>query len=322
MTQSMLRKIILLVLILVVMTFFTIMSPYFLTANNLFTLLQEASFLGIASVGVTFVMIAGGLDLSIGSATALTAMVCINFLEYTNLPVLLFLPISLLAGAFVGTFNGFVINRFKLPDFIVTLSSKGVFSGLALVIAVKENGYVSNVFIEDPTYLWFAGKLGPLYFVTIAFIVIAFAGHFLLKWTKFGTYVYAVGANKNAAMLSGVDIKQIKYGVYILAGVAASITAIFQSSRMMTAMPEMGIGTELDIIAAIVIGGTAFRGGRGDIIGTVMGVLFLTIIKNGIFKLQITPAVQQIVIGGIIIAAVVFDEWYRNYSVRKRNMVV
>ena len=322
MTQSMLRKIILLVLILVVMTFFTIMSPYFLTANNLFTLLQEASFLGIASVGVTFVMIAGGLDLSIGSATALTAMVCINFLEYTNLPVLLFLPISLLAGAFVGTFNGFVINRFKLPDFIVTLSSKGVFSGLALVIAVKENGYVSNVFIEDPTYLWFAGKLGPLYFVTIAFIVIAFAGHFLLKWTKFGTYVYAVGANKNAAMLSGVDIKQIKYGVYILAGVAASITAIFQSSRMMTAMPEMGIGTELDIIAAIVIGGTAFRGGRGDIIGTVMGVLFLTIIKNGIFKLQITPAVQQIVIGGIIIAAVVFDEWYRNYSARKRNMVV
>ncbi|MCF7939986.1 MAG: ABC transporter permease [Spirochaetia bacterium] len=322
MTQSMLRKIILLVLILAVMTFFTIMSPYFFTANNLFTLLQEASFLGIAAVGVTFVMIAGGLDLSIGSATALTAMVCINFLEYTNLPVLLFLPISLLAGAFVGTFNGFVINRFKLPDFIVTLSSKGVFSGLALVIAVKENGFVSNVFIDNPTYLWFAGKLGPLYYVTIAFVIIAIGGHFLLKWTKFGTYVYAVGANKNAAMLSGVDIKQIKYGVYILAGVAASITAIFQSSRMMTAMPEMGIGTELDIIAAIVIGGTAFRGGRGDIIGTVMGVLFLTIVKNGIFKLQITPAIQQIVIGGIIIAAVVFDEWYRNYSARKRNMVV
>jgi ribose transport system permease protein len=319
MTQSTLRKIILLVLIVVVVIFFSLMSPYFLTFKNIFTLLQEASFLGIAAVGVTFVMIAAGLDLSIGSATALTAMVCINFLEYTSIPVLMFLPLSLLAGAFVGFFNGFVINRLKLPDFIVTLSSKGVFSGLALVIAVKEDGFVSNVFIDNETYLWFSGKLGPLSYVTIAFIIVAVSGHILLKWTKFGTYVYATGANRTAAELSGVNVQRVKYGVYILAGVCASITAIFQSSRMMTAMPEMGIGTELDIIAAIVIGGTAFRGGRGDISGTVMGVLFLTIIKNGIFKLHVTPAIQQVIIGVIIISAVVFDEWYRTYSAKRQT---
>jgi ribose transport system permease protein len=290
----------------------SIANPAFLTMGNLMTLLMEASLIGIVSLGLTFVLITAEIDISFGATIAFTTMVCVNFLQRTSIPVAVFVPVAILLGAVIGATNGFFITRFRLPDFIVTLAIRGVLAGLALVIAVKDElGYVSNVFIQDPAYLWFGGKIGPVYRVTIAFFMLAILAHILLKYTRFGTNVYATGANLNAARLSGVNTNKTVIGVYALTGMCAAIAAIFISSRMMTAMPELGIGSEMDTIATVVIGGTAFSGGVGDIPGTVIGVLFLALIKNGILKLGISPFIQPIVIGGLIVGTVIFDEWYK-----------
>ncbi len=316
MSVSALRRLILVFLMILLGAALAIQYPTFLTLDNIMTLLQEAALYGIISLGMTFVLITAEIDISVGAVVAITSMICVNFLVRTEIPVLLFLPIALLAGALVGMANGFLITRFKLPDFIVTLAMRGILSGLALVIAVKKEGFVENVFIQNPSYLWFGKELGPTHVVTVAFIIVAIAAHFLLKHTRFGTNVYATGANINAARLSGVNTTRTIMGVYILTGVCASLAAIFISSRMMTAMPELGIGQEMNVIAPVVIGGTAFSGGIGDIPGTVLGVLFLALIKNGILKLGISPFVQPIVIGGIIVLTVIVDTWYRRAAER------
>jgi len=294
----------------------TIANPAFLTVGNIMTLLQEAALYGIVALGMTFVLITAEIDISIGAIIAFTSMVCVNFLVHTQIPVMLFVPIAVGLGALIGVVNGFFITRFKLPDFIVTLATRGILTGLALVLAIKEGGFVSNVYIQNPAYLWFGKELGPTHIVTVVFFLLAVGAHFLLKHTRFGTNVYATGANLNAARLSGVDTNKTIIGVYALVATCAALSAIFISSRMMTAMPELGIGQEMDVIASVVIGGTAFSGGVGDIPGTVLGVLFLALIKNGILKLGISPFVQPIVIGGLIIVAVIVDTWYRRLAER------
>lgn len=322
MTITTLRRLILIGLLLIMAIALSLTNPAFLTLGNLMTLLMEASLIGIVSLGLTFVMITAEIDISIGAIIAFTTMVCVNFLQHTSVPVPVFVPVAILLGALIGATNGFFITRFRLPDFIVTLAVRGVLTGLALVIAVKdEQGFVSNVFIQDPAYLWFGSKIGPVYIVTIAFFLLAILAHILLKYTRFGTNVYATGANINAARLSGVDTNKTIIGVYALTGMCAAISAIFLSSRMMTAMPELGIGSEMDTIATVVIGGTAFSGGVGDIPGTVIGVLFLALIKNGILKLGISPYVQPIVIGGIIVGTVIFDEWYKAVAGRVTSRI-
>jgi ribose transport system permease protein len=316
MSISTLRRVILILLLIALGAVLSIANPTFLTLGNLMTLLQEAALYGIVALGMTFVIITAEIDISIGAVIAFTSMVCVNFLVRTQIPVLLFLPIAICVGALVGVVNGFFITRFKLPDFIVTLATRGILSGLAILIAIKEGGFVSNVFIQNPDYLWFGGELGPTHVVTVFFFLLAVAAHFLLKHTRFGTNVYATGANITAARLSGVNTNRTIIGVFALVGTCASLAAIFISSRMMTAMPELGIGQEMDVIAAVVIGGTPFSGGIGDIPGTVLGVLFLALIKNGILKLGISPFLQPIVIGGLIVVTVIVDTWYRRLAER------
>jgi ribose transport system permease protein len=316
MSVTALRRLVLILLMLILGVALTIANPAFLTVGNIMTLLQEAALYGIVALGMTFVLITAEIDISIGAVIAFTSMVCVNFLVRTQIPVMLFVPIAIGLGALIGVVNGFFITRFKLPDFIVTLATRGILSGLALVLAIKEGGFVSNVYIQNPAYLWFGKELGPTHIVTVVFFLLAVGAHFLLKHTRFGTNVYATGANLNAARLSGVNTNRTIIGVYALVATCAALSAVFISSRMMTAMPELGIGQEMDVIASVVIGGTAFSGGVGDIPGTVLGVLFLALIKNGILKLGISPFVQPIVIGGLIIVAVIVDTWYRRLAER------
>ena len=316
MSVSALRRLILVFLMLILGIALTIANPSFLTMGNMMTLLQEAALYGIVALGMTFVLITAEIDISIGAIIAFTSMVCVNFLVRTQVPVALFVPIAVMVGAGVGMINGLLITRFKLPDFIVTLATRGILTGLALVIAVKKDGFVENVFIQNPSYLWFGSEIGPTHVVTIVFFALAVVAHFLLKHTRFGTNVYATGANINAARLSGINTNRTIVLVYMLVGMCASLSAVFISSRMMTAIPELGIGNEMDVIASVVIGGTAFSGGIGDIPGTVLGVLFLALIKNGILKLGISPFAQPIVIGALIVIAVIVDTWYRRLAER------
>ncbi|MEI6873881.1 MAG: ABC transporter permease, partial [Spirochaetota bacterium] len=255
MPVSTLRRLILAGLLLAIGAVLSFLSHSFLTLGNLMTLLQEASQTGIVAIGFTLVLITAGIDMSIGAVIAVTAMVCVNFLSYTHIPALVFIPLSLLTGCAVGLFNGYFITRFKLPEFIVTLASRGILAGLALIIAVKDSeGFVSNVYIQDPVYLGFGGTVGPVYIVTIVFIILAFLTQFFLKRTRAGTNIYATGANPVAARLSGINTDRSIYGAYMFSGFCASMAAIFLSARMMTAMPEFGLGSAMDVIASVVIG--------------------------------------------------------------------
>lgn len=309
MSSQVLRRFILIGLMVVIAIVLTAMNPVFLTAGNINKMFQEAAQIGIVAIGFTLIMITGGIDMSVGGIIALTAMVSINFISHTNIPVVLFVPVTLLVGAVTGLINGVFISRFKLPAFIVTLATKGMLSGLALVFAVKDNlGFVQNVYINNDIYLWFGSStVGGIYRTAIAFLLLGIGTQFFLKNTKAGTNIYASGANPTAATLTGIDVEKTTIGVYVFAGVCASIAAIFISSRMMTAMPELGLGMEMDVIASVVIGGTSFNGGSGDIWGTVLGSIFLALIKNGILKLGMSPWIQPIVIGGVIIVTVIID---------------
>lgn len=315
MSVSAIRRLILIGLLLAIGAALSAASPTFLTLDNLMTMLQEAAQVGIVAIGFTLILITAGIDMSIGAVIAITSMICVNFLAHTSLPAYVFIPVALLCGTLIGGFNGYVITRFKLPEFIVTLATRGLLSGLALIIAVKDSeGFVKNVFIQDEVFLAFGGTMGPVYYITVVFFVLALLAQVFLKRTRAGTNVYATGANPAAARLSGINTDRTLIGVYMFSGFCASLTAIFLCARMMTAMPEFGIGSEMDVIASVVIGGTPFTGGVGDIWGTVIGTLFLALIKNGILKLGLSPYIQPIVIGGIIVVVVVVDVWYKGFA--------
>lgn len=318
MSVSAIRRLILTGLLIAIGVALSIANPTFLKLDNLMTMLQEASLTGIVAIGFTLILITAGIDMSIGAVIAITSMVCVNFISYTQLPAYIYIPIALAIGCAIGWVNGFFITHFKLPEFIVTLATRGILAGLALIVAVKdEQGFVKNVFIEDPVFLSFGETIGPVYIVTIVFIVLAIATQFFMKRTRAGTNIYASGANPTAARLSGINVDRTLIGVYMFSGFCAALSAIFLSARMMTAMPEFGIGNELDVIASVVIGGTPFTGGIGDIWGTILGTLFIALIKNGILKLGLSPYIQPIVIGGIIILTVVVNVWYKLHAEKK-----
>ena len=318
MSVSAIRRLILIGLLLAIACAFALINPSFLTLGNLMTLLQEASLTGIVAIGFTLVLITAGIDMSIGAVIAITSMICINFISYTQLPAVIYIPLALAAGCAVGWVNGFFITACKLPEFIVTLATRGILTGLALIAAVKDDqGFVKNVLITDEVFLSLDETVGPVHLVVFVFFVLALVTQFVLKRTRAGTYVYATGANPTASRLSGINTDRTLIGVYMFSGFCAALSSIFLSARMMTAMPEFGIGSELDVIASVVIGGTPFTGGVGDIWGTVIGTLFIALIKNGILKLGLSPYIQPIVIGGIIIVTVIVDVWYKSFAERR-----
>ncbi len=323
MSYSTKRKIFLLLLMVGMSTYFARNDNTFLTPRNLGILLQETSIWGIAAIGVTFVMISGGMDLSIGAIIAFSTMLTVNFMVNLELPLLVYVPLVLLFGTLIGYFNGFIITRLKLIDFIVTLSTKGIISGLALIIAIKEAGFVKNIYISDKEFLGlFAHRFSipwlgrNLHAVTPVFLLIAFFAYIMLSRMSIGTYVYAVGSNANSAILSGISIKRVKATVFMISGFCCALAAMFLAARVKSAMPDMGLDMEMDVVAAVIIGGTAFKGGSGDIIGTVMGMFFLQLLKNGIFKFHVAPAWQPIIIGGVITVTVIFDETYKRIAAR------
>ena len=318
MSVSAIRRLILIGLLIAIGAALSVANPTFLTLDNLMTLLQEASLTGIVAIGFTLVLITAGIDMSIGAVIAITSMICVNFISYTSLPAYIFIPIALATGCLIGWFNGFFITYFKLPEFIVTLATRGILTGLALIAAVKDSqGFVKNVFIQDELFLAFGETVGPVYIVVIVFFVLALVTQFFIKRTRAGSSIYATGANPTAARLTGINTDRTLIGVYMFSGFCAALASIFLCARMMTAMPEFGIGSEMDVIASVVIGGTPFTGGVGDIWGTVIGTLFLALIKNGILKLGLSPYIQPIVIGGIIVVTVVLDVWYKGFAEKR-----
>lgn len=289
-----------LVVICAVLSFAT---PNFFTSQNLLIVLRQVSINGILAIGVTYVIIAGGIDLSLGSVVALTGVIAATFAHPGEYPLMVPLLMALAAGVAVGGINGLVITQGRVVPFIVTLGMMTIARGLALVFS---NGRpVTNL---SPGFN-FIGS-GDLLFIPmpiLLFGLVVIGSYIILTYTRLGRYIYAVGGNEQAARASGINVNRVKLFAYIICSALAALAGIVLASRITTGQPNAGIAYELDAIAAVVIGGTSLLGGRGSVTGTVIGVLIIGVINNGLDLLNVSSYYQQIIKGAIIIMAVLVD---------------
>ena len=279
-----------------------ILTPYFLTVSNLLNVAQQISIIAIIAVGMTFVIITAGIDLSVGSVLAFSGMVTGSVLQAGfALPVAIF--VGLFVGGLSGIVNGVLITYGRLPPFISTLGMMSVARGAARLIT---KGRPISGFSESFRDLATAEVFNiPLPVLIMAGVYLV--AYFALARTKLGRYTYAMGGNEEAAILSGVNVKAYKIAVYGLCGMLSGLAAIILTARLNSAGPNAGIMYELDAIAATVIGGTSLMGGEGTITGTLIGALIMGVLRNGLNLLGISSYIQDIVIGAVIILAVLMD---------------
>ncbi len=278
------------------------LSPFFLTTSNLLNVMEQTAINAVIAVGMTFVILSAGIDLSVGSIAALSGVVMANRL-LAGWPLGAAILAGVLTGALCGGFSGLLITRGKLPPFIATLGMMSVARGAALLFT---DGRPISGFDESLRWLSTGRILGvpvPV-LLTIFLYVLAIV---LLNRTRFGRYVYAIGGNEEAARLSGVAVGFHKTLVYVISGVTAALGAVLLTARLNSAQPIAGMMYELDAIAAVVIGGTSLTGGLGTLGGTLIGALTMGVLRNGLNLLGISSFLQQIVIGLVIIAAVLMD---------------
>lgn len=279
-----------------------ILTPYFLTVSNLLNVAQQTSINAIIAVGMTFVIITAGIDLSVGSVMAFAGVVLASSLQ-AGVPFPLALVIGLAIGLISGYVNGLLITYGRLPPFISTLGMMSVARGAALLYT---QGRPISGFSEDFRFLA-TGEIFHIPFPVIVMIVVYAIAHFVLTRTKLGRYTYAIGGNEEAALLSGVNVKYYKSMVYGICGMLSGLGAIILTARLNSAQPIAGMMYELDAIAATVIGGTSLMGGEGTVFGTLIGALIMGVLRNGLNLLGVSSFVQQTVIGSVIIAAVLMD---------------
>lgn len=276
-------------------------TPDFLTPNNLLNVGIQASVVAILAFGQTFVIVTAGIDLSVGSVAALSAMVAAFTGQSWGMPPMVALLFGLLTGLAAGMVSGAATAYGKLPPFIATLAMLSVARGLTLVVS-------NGIPIPTPSVVtWLGGSVGPIPMPVVVLVVMGAIGWFILNRLSIGRAMYAVGGNLEAARLSGIPVKRVLVTVYALSGIFAGVAGLVLSGRLASAQPQAATGYELDSIAAVVIGGASLAGGVGRISGTLIGALVLAVIRNGLNLLNVSAFWQQVIIGLVIAVAVGID---------------
>ena len=288
-------------LVLILGIALSILSPHFLTSNNLLNVLDQSVVVGIVAIGMTFVILIGGIDLSVGSVAGLTGVLLGRGLEHFPIPVAIVLAV--LAGLAVGFFSGVLIARFGLPAFVVTLGIMAIGRSLAYILS----GASAIADLPDAFgNIVYTSILGvPANVLTL--LVLYFLAWAYLNFTKGGRTIYAIGSNREAARTAGLNVLGFSILPYVISGGLSAIAITFASAQVMSIDPVAGTGLELDAIAAVVIGGASLYGGRGSILGTLIGVLIMVMIRNGLNLLNVSPFWQGSAIGAVIIMAVLIE---------------
>lgn len=293
--------------LIILMAVITIINSNFLTANNLLNLLLQVTSNALIAFGMTFVILTGGIDLSVGSILALSSALTAGLLG-SGMPVTLAILISLILGCILGMMNGLLISYGKLAPFIVTLATMTIFRGAT---PVYTNGNPITKGLSDTFLFQFLGQgyiVGIPFPVIIMFIVFIVL-YVLLHKTAFGKSVYAIGGNEKAAYISGVKLNKVKIIIYSISGIMASISGLIITSRLSSAQPTAGASYEMDAIAAVVLGGTSLSGGKGRILGTLIGALIIGVLNNGLNIIGVSAFWQQVVKGVVILIAVLIDRF-------------
>ncbi len=286
---------------------FSQLSPYFFTAENILNVSLQLSITAIIAAGMTFVILTSGIDLSVGALVAFTGVITASIAKLP-LPVYVALPLAiaagLLAGALSGAFAGICVTRYSITPFIATLALMTIFRGAAYIFTDGR-----PIWELPQQFALIAGaRVFGIPIPTIIMIVVFAVSYVVLEWTRFGRYVYAVGGNKEAARLAGINTNRILMGVYIICGVLTALSGILLASRVNSGQPNAGLMYELDVIAAVVVGGTSLSGGRGTIVGTLLGAVLIGVLRNGLNLLDINSYVQQVVVGFVILITVMMDQ--------------
>ena len=282
-----------------------LISPQFRSLNNILSLLRQSSVNGLIAFGMTFVILTGGIDLSVGAVLALSTVLSAGMIT-SGVPVPLAILISLLIGAILGLISGFLVSKGRLQPFIATLITMTVYRGITMIYT---NGKpISN--LGNSQFLRFIGRGEFLYIpVPIWILIIVFLIFlFLLKKTVFGRKIYSVGSNQKAAAIAGVAINKTKMIVYSISGLMSSLAGVILLSRLGSAQPVLGVGYELDAIAAVALGGTSLSGGRGKLYGTLIGILIIAVLNNGLNILGVSSYYQDVAKGIVILIAVLSDK--------------
>lgn len=281
----------------------TIVTPNFLTISNITNVFTQVSVNAIIAIGMTFVILTGGIDLSVGSILAISGAIGASIVKSSG-NVFLAIVVAAIIGIAVGFINGLLVSKGKLQAFIVTLATMTIFRGATLVFTDGTPiSKLSESFVKIGN-----GKIGFMPIPVIITIIIAIIAVYTLSQTRFGRYLYALGGNEDASRLSGINTNKIKTLVYVVSGLASSIAGVIITSRIGSASPNAGTGFELDAIAAVVIGGTSLSGGEGTITGTLIGALIIGVLNNGLNLMNVSPFYQSIVKGLVILIAVLLDK--------------
>lgn len=293
-----------LVLLIVLLSF---LSPVFLKYDNIISVLRQVSINMYLALGMTLIIITGGIDLSVGAIVAMCGTLTVGFIVTNGLPIWLAIVIGLALGTLCGFLSGLTIATLKLPAFIVTMSMMNIAKGIGYVYS----GGRSTRLVDDAFNALGTGYLSFIPLPVLYMLILLVVFSVILNKTKFGTYIYAIGGNRESARLSGVPIKKVEIAVYTISGALSAFAGLVLCSRMYSGQPSVGDGYELDAIAACVLGGVSMSGGVGRISGTVIGVLVIGIISNGLNLMNVSSYWQLILKGLIILCAVIID-MFRN----------
>ncbi|GAB3537142.1 ABC transporter permease [Arthrobacter tecti] len=286
---------------------FGIMNPRFLTPGNLSDILLSTVVIGLLALGATFVIITGGIDLSVGTGMALCSVMAGVFLTYLGLPLIVGVIGAILTGVLIGAVNGFLISYLRIPSFIATLAMMLVAGGLALVISGTSPIYFNSTpgFSDLALGKSISGLIIPN--AVFIFFAAAIIAGLVMSKTLLGRYTYSIGSNEEATALSGINVRKWKMWVYMAAGAFTGLAGVVIASRLSSAQPGQGMGYELQAIAAVVIGGTSLQGGKGSIVGTVIGALIMSVLTNGLRVISVPQEWQDVAIGAVILIAVYLD---------------
>ncbi|WP_230399441.1 ABC transporter permease [Novisyntrophococcus fermenticellae] len=282
---------------------FTIANPRFITPNNVITIARQVSMYGIASIGMTFVILLGGIDLATGSIITFVNIICAYFMVHNGMNMYIAIILSLLLATLIGTLNGFMVSSVGMPALIATFATQIIFKGIAYILS---GGTPINGFTEKFKVIG-QGYVGPIPVPVILMVICFVIGSFILNKTYFGRYFYAVGGNEEAAKLSGIRVGRVKYLVYSLSGLFAGLAGIVMLSRTNSAQATAGDGYEFDVITCVVLGGVSVTGGYGKLSNVVAGVLIIGALTNGMVLMNVSSYVQMVVKGLVLAFAVGFD---------------